>query len=80
MNEPSLNVDLQTLRSFCEVAARSSFSQAAERMGVSQAAVSKSISRLETHLHVVLFKRSTAACSCPACSGHWASWMPRLSR
>jgi len=50
---------LNLLESFVQAADASSFSVAARRMGVTPAAVSKNIARLESHLGLRLFQRST---------------------
>lgn len=59
MSQPRLNIDLRSLRAFCEVADSGRFSVAGERLGITQAAVSKCISRLEAHVQAPLFTRST---------------------
>ncbi|RZT36784.1 LysR family transcriptional regulator [Cupriavidus agavae] len=50
---------LNLLESFIQTAETGSFSAAARRLGLTPAAISKNVGRLETHLGVRLFQRST---------------------
>ena len=55
----SRSLDLSDLRVFNSVARTSSFSAAARAVGLSRSTVSKKVARLEQHLGVALFNRST---------------------
>jgi DNA-binding transcriptional LysR family regulator len=50
---------LSAIRSFMAAARSQNFSQAAELLGLTSSAVGKSVARLETHLGVRLFQRTT---------------------
>ena len=52
---------LDTLELFCEAAKARSFTVAATTLGTTPSAISKAVRRLETHLGVRLFERSTRA-------------------
>lgn len=54
-----MNVTLEDIRAFLAVARLESFSQAAERLAVSQSALTRRIQKIEEHLGVRVFNRST---------------------
>ncbi|SLN24692.1 HTH-type transcriptional regulator YofA [Falsiruegeria litorea R37] len=55
-------MDIRQLKSFLTVAELGSFSAAAERLGASQSTISGHINKLEDHLQVHLFQRTTRMC------------------
>ena len=53
-----MNLNLKSLKVFCDIVARRSFSRAAEDNGMSQSGASQVVSHLEQHLGVQLIRRS----------------------
>ena len=54
----AMNLNLKSLKVFCDIVARRSFSRAAEDNGMSQSGASQVVSHLEQHLGVQLIQRS----------------------
>lgn len=65
------NLSAGDVQTFSVVVSTGSFSEAAKRLGITRSAVSKSITRLEQHLGVVLLHRSTRKLSLTDAGRHF---------
>ncbi|STV82860.1 LysR family transcriptional regulator YbhD [Klebsiella michiganensis] len=58
--------ELSGMKAFVTVAELGSFSKAAEQLSLSQPALTKKIKKIESHLNIALFERTTAkTCAYP---------------